>query len=95
MNFVGKFLSDIEFVGNSSNKLFVNLYRVEERVDDFCVVDCLFVNEGWLIVVLKFSKVCFIYIGFEKDLKYRFDFWDVVVVSDDLIYIVDCNYGIY
>lgn len=95
LNPAGKFLSDIEFAGNSSNKLFVNPHRVEERMDDFCVVDRLSVNEGRLIVVSKSSKVRFTYTGFEKDPKHRFDPRDVVAASDDSIYIADRNYGIH
>lgn len=95
LNPAGKFLSDIEFADNSSNKLFVHPHRVEERMDDFCVVDRLSVNEGRLFVVSKSSKVRFTYTGFEKNPRHRFDPRDVVAASDDSIYIADRNYGIH
>nr|XP_022334073.1 uncharacterized protein LOC111131034 [Crassostrea virginica] len=95
LNSAGNFISDIEFAGNTNNKLFVHPHRVEERVDDFCVVDRLSENEGRLIVVSKSSKVRFTYTGIEKNPRHRFDPRDVVVADDSSIYIADRNYGIH
>jgi hypothetical protein len=91
----GAFINDIEFAGNTSNKLFVHPHRVEERVDDFCVVDRLSDQEGRLIVVAKSSKVRFTYTGIARSLKHRFDPRDVVVANDSSIYIADRNLGIH